>query len=200
MSNLRDIASENAKTFYDARTRTQHSLLPKYIALTVISIVGSWIFNARADNLYMSVIAAQSILVGFSFNVMVFLASNPHLKIAENASVERKQKVGRLNQLSNELFYNLSYFNIVAIASVIVALLMLLVPMGGNLSGDISEIGLEIGLEKQVAERLSIIFALIAKHILLFIFYFALIDSIASFIRIIRRASYYFESKMALAK
>lgn len=199
MAGILEIVVENARTFYNFRTGKSRGLWLRYATIVTVASALSWAFYLRSDNLYMSLIAAQSILVGFSFNVMIFLASNPNIKIAANASLERKRKIDKLNKLSRELFYNLSYYNVIAILSVITSLIFLLVPMGGDLSPLISRALVSLGAEEGVAIHTSGWIFYSSRWLLLFFLYFSVVDSIASFFRIIQRASYYFESKMALA-
>lgn len=199
MANFKTIISRNAATFYDYASGMHRSLWRRYGSFIAIAGLSAWIFNDKSENLYMSVIAAQSILVGFSFNVMIFLGSNPNVKIAANASLEKKNKIGRLNILSGELFFNLSYFNLVAISSVIVSLFLLASPMAKS-SVSQAQLALESAGIDPTYLRGAIAFATSwLRTALLFVLYYLVIDSLASFLRIVRRATYYFEAKMALA-
>lgn len=199
MASIKSIFIENAQTFYDFRSGTRQAVRYRYGAIFLVAAIFTWIFRGASDNVYMSIIAAQSILVGFSFNVMIFLGTNPNIKAASNASIERKNKVAKLNTLSKELFYNLSYFNIIAIFSVVISLVLLLAPAAGP-SMDYLK-GVVAGADVRDPSTETLIDAMLrgVGGILWLLLYYSMIDSLASFLRITRRASYYFESKMALS-
>ncbi|HYW14676.1 MAG TPA: hypothetical protein VE891_00790 [Allosphingosinicella sp.] len=199
MADIKTIISRNALTFYDYATGLRQPLWKRYTILVALAALSAWTFNDKSENLYMSIIAAQSILIGFSFNVMIFLGSNPNIKIPPNASLERKGKIRKLNLLSSELFFNLSYFNLVAIISVVTALLLLASPMAKSTVIHVQAFLVETGLDPSNLKEYIGFIVLWVRTALLFTLYYLIIDSLSSFFRIVKRASYYFETKMALA-
>ena len=73
-----------------------------------------------------SILTVQSILMGFSFSVLFFLMSGNNRQSKDDEAIETKNKIRRLNKLSKELFFNVSYFNFLAIFSVLFSLVLLL--------------------------------------------------------------------------
>ena len=70
-----------------------------------------------------AIITAQSILMGFAFNVMVYISSQDALRVDTARYREDKAKFERLNTLADEIFYNLSYYIAVALLSVVLCVL-----------------------------------------------------------------------------
>lgn len=163
-----------------------------------MAATSSVVFGVRSDNLYLGIITAQSILAGFSFNVMFYLSSNEVTNYDKTGIIEHQAKVDRLNRLSKEAFYNIAYFNIVAIASVVLSLTLLL---GGSVAG--------VWLHETCNSVMAIANCHKAKHLwntvgklatylLMFIAYVTILESIITFVRTVQRVSYLFDEKMKL--
>lgn len=189
------IVRNNASTFYNYRTGKSESLHFRYTLILILSILLSEVFPQRSDNIYLGIITAQSVLAGFSFNVMIYLASSKKLQAGSNSSIEKKAKIDKINRLSEELFYNVSYFNLTAVATVIVAIALLLAPSfwdGWNL----------IGIHFPMINRITVNFwvwadPMLTRFVIFLLFSFT-IESFITFIRTVQRSSYYFESRIAL--
>lgn len=188
MLEVKNIWRHNAKTFYDRKTERQHSLVWRYFIFVVVSIIFAITFGRRSDNVYMGLITAQAILVGFSFNIMMFMASNKKIIVVDKAIIENKLKADRVNKLGNEIFYNLSYFNLVALTSVVMSIVMLFGPSDVLFLSDVS------GFAFITLRMIWAVVGLLA----LFILYFSSVESLATFIRIIQRTTYYFEQRVHL--
>lgn len=186
MLNFINIYKRNAETFYDNRTKRRNKLFLRYVTIALCSTVLTYIFSNRVDSLYTGLITVQAILVGFSFNVMIFLASTDRISDKSEGSIERGLKVKRLNELAREIFYNLSYFNLIAFASIIVALALLMAP-GLDVSA------LHIGEWRLMDEARSVVLPG-----LLWLLYAIAIESFATFVRVVQRSSYYFEQRVKL--
>lgn len=199
MANLGSIISKNNKTFYDYRTEKTQSVAPRLFLSIIISILLAVMFSAVDESFINAILTVQSILVGFSFSVLFFLLSGAEIKIITAASIEQQQKVKKLKILSEELFYNVSYYNLIAISSVLVALLYLLPDIDKNsktstmvIEGIISTTGI-----KDVLSWFSMIAAWIEIAIR-FSLYFLIIESMYTFWRTVRRVSFFFAEKLSL--
>ena len=196
MPELISIYRRNAETFYNYRTGDKHSQVLKNITIIIIAAIGSVVFGVRSDNVYLGVITAQSILAGFSFNLMFTLSSNDIANYDKTGNIEQAGKAERLNKLSKESFYNITYFNVVAIASVVFSLLLLL---GGSVAGpwlhklcNVSRMNCDEA--KHVWDTLGSWM----KDVVLFLAYVTILESIMTFVRTVQRVSYLFDEKMKL--
>lgn len=126
MLNIRGIVRLNADTFYNYRTGKKARVTPRYIAIALIGLLCSVAFNRITSDLYASIISAQAILIGFTFNVLVYLASIEPLNVKNSDILEDVSKVKKLNKLAEEIFINLSYFNLVAIISISASLMLII--------------------------------------------------------------------------
>src|SRR4051812_45304031 len=191
MSKIATIIRNNDSTFYNANTDVKVSTRPRLLYTTIMAVVISTLFREQTDDFLTSVVSAQAILVGFSFSVMFYILSSPH-KRENEASIEAEIRQKKLGQLGTELFYNVSYFNLVSIASVILSLILLagsgyvgaLLPVGAWLS--------HVGIDEH--------FIGTANGVLRFglyvAFYFALVESLYTFVRTVGRVTYYFEKRL----
>jgi hypothetical protein len=199
MANLKNIIRKNNKTFYDYQTEKAQSIAPRLAVIGVVSILLALMFSAIDDSFVNAVLTVQSILVGFSFSVLFFLLSGAEIKSVTDGSIEQKQKVKKLKTLSEELFYNVSYYNLVAISSVLVALLYLLPDMDQN-----SKIStMVLGIITSVARSQDVLswFSSVATWIevaVRFSLYFLVIEGMYTFWRTVRRVSFFFAEKLSL--
>lgn len=199
MSKTTSLFVKNAKTFYNYRTGAVHSLRSRYVAFVLIALLLSIVFGSRSDNLYLGVITAQSILAGFGFNVMISLAFNRNIRVAPNVSIERADKIKTVNRLARELFYNVAYFNAIALGSIVISVLLLLVP--AFWSG--WPLAIRTMLSQVLPNDTNVIWWLkqvggSIRRIAIFALYLFVIESFATFVRAVQRASHYFENRIKL--
>jgi hypothetical protein len=199
MANLKNIISKNNKTFYDYQTEKVQSIAPRLAFTGAVSILLAVMFSAIDDSFVNAVLTVQSILVGFSFSVLFFLLSSAEIKSVTEGSIEQKQKVKKLRTLSEELFYNVSYYNLVAISSVLVALLYLLPDM--DRSSKIPTMVLDLVTSMAGSQDVLSWFSSIGTWVevaVRFILYFLVIEGMYTFWRTVRRVSFFFAEKLSL--
>jgi hypothetical protein len=184
MLSLLGIAKRNAETFYNFKTGKPHPLWPRYLVISATSAAFAWLYPKSSNDLYTGFITVQAILVGFSFNVMIFLASAKPLASSKDAYIEERMRSDRLNALAPEIFFNLSYFNLIGLASTASALALL---MGSAMDWSRFHIG-----QWSVADEVRNV----GTWAILFLLYSTAFESFATFVRIVRRASYYFEQRV----
>jgi sterol desaturase/sphingolipid hydroxylase (fatty acid hydroxylase superfamily) len=140
-------------------------------------------------------LAVQSILLGFTFNVMFFLAGNKPTREVRATSIEGRLRADRLRILYRELFFNVSYFNFVAICSISVAVLLLL-PSPAIPAFALQWAPVVDYVEWLGSSPLPPLMQAALKCFAMFTFYALVIEVIFSISRVIGRTSFYFEKKM----
>lgn len=197
MSNFRGIIRNHNATFYDYDTGEQKSVWLRYLLVALSSIVLVVIFNRVPSEMLGALLTVQSILIGFSFSVMFFLLSGSLPTIVENGSIETSLKKEKLERLAKELFYNVSYFNVIALVSVFLSLLMLLPNI--NVDALVEWIIQNSFLSFWTETSWRLFFGRLTGWLipaLEFILYAALIESLTSFARTVGRVSFYFERRL----
>jgi len=190
------IIRNNNATFYNYRNGKpvkRHLSLLLCLLVAALLTVG---FRLNLEGFLGSVATAQSILVGFSFSVMFFLVSaDPVLPPKDANSLEKRLKYKKLTKLVEELFYNVSYFNLVAICCVLASIaLMLPIPSVEFVKPWLMEV-----LNAEGVKGLAVGWSAVRQLfylLLLFVFYFAMLESIVAFYRTALRVSYFFEEKL----
>lgn len=199
MFSIGDILRANAGTFYNYRTNKKEVPVIRYVLILLVSILAALTFGRVHDDLYTGLIAVQSILVGFAFNVLFYLAANPINITSDQSDLESKAKIIKLNKLGNEVFYNISYFNIVSVISIALACIMLLSNAFSPVRIDMPDIvhrNLDIAKIKAALDLISIL----SLRLLIWLTFACTLESIATFARIVKRMTYLFRERMLLER
>lgn len=196
MFSFREIIEENTKTFYNYRTGKPASVATRYVAICLAGFAFALLFGKLHDNLYAALIAVESILVGFSFNVLIYLSSNHSISAQDPSALEDAAKVAKLKRLSFEVFYNISYFTLTALCSIIVAS-ALIAANAYSASFDICNLVKSDSFAGANCLRLERLIPVL-KLILIWAAFVTFVDSISSFARITKRMTYLFKEKIAL--
>lgn len=197
MFNLIEIVKKNRATFYNYSTGDKSNILLSYFLKSFIAVCFASLFIIPSNNFLNATLTISAILLGFSFNVLFYLLSSNKLFIdEEDDSIEIKLKKEKVNKLSDELFYNVSYFNIITLLVIVTALIFFLFDSG------LSYFILYLN-ELELIRSLKPYLAYISSAVLWFyrvLFYFLIIESFYSFGRAIGRMSFYFQKKIELQK
>jgi len=198
MISIFQIIKRNSDTYYDYRDNARTSTFSRYVIIAISSFLIGILFHNRNENLYIGIITAQSILVGFSFNIIFILSNNGLIKSSADYSIEKSNKIDKLNIISKEIFYNISYYNLIAILSVISCIIMLYF---SEFSGTIlylvnKDLLRTFNSNKPDIRFLSDCVNIFAESILNFL----LIDCALTFVRCVKRVNYLFEEKIDLDK
>lgn len=195
MFNVRDIVRNNNATFYDFDTREGRSQNPRLIATCLIALIAAIFCPEVSDNLLAGFLAVQSILLGFTVNVMFFLLGNRENETTEGASIEARLRAERLRTLYHELFYNVSYFNLIAVASIIIATTLLLpTPTVPEYAKGWTPVAAYVDWLNTSSVPTWV--RTICRGVAMFAFYAMAVEVIYSIARVIGRTSFYFERKM----
>lgn len=199
MSNFRDIIRKHNATYYDYDTGKRKPVWFRYVLVALGSICLVIVFKTIPSEMLGALLTVQSILIGFSFSVMFFLLSGSLPTIVDNASIEEELKKDKLARLARELFYNVSYFNVIALISVVLSLVLLL----PNIDVD--------ALVEWIKQRSFLAFLTEAnwrsffstlidwlKPSLEFALYATFLESLTSFARTVGRVSFYFERRLKI--
>jgi hypothetical protein len=197
--NIRDIVRNNNATFYDFDSGKRRSQKFRGVLTWTIAVIAAIVCPKVSDNLLAGFLAVQSILLGFTVNVMFFLLGNREREVVEGYSIEAQLRSEKLRDLYHELFYNVSYFNVIAVASIIVATALLLpVPeIPEFLHGFLIMVKYENWL---ASSKIPTVVSAISRTLSMAVFYAISIEVIFSISRVIGRTSFYFERKMIEVK
>jgi hypothetical protein len=195
MSELLKVIQKNRETFYNYATNERSQRWPSYTIKLLIALVASTVCSSLETGFLGAVLTVYSILIGFSFNVLVYLLSFAKDKIeSSQPSIEAKLREEKIHKLTEELFFNVSYFNLVSLALVVVTLTCFLtfVPFPVLMPSlhNVTPPNIAPGLHGLVP-WLALIFRA---------FYFLLIvESLAALIRTIGRISFFFTLKSRIS-
>lgn len=190
MFSLLDIVRRDAATYYDASNNRvgRAKTLGMFAILGVL--VGVTVGEASSDFLA-GALSAEAILVGFSFNVLFYLVANRLTKPATYASIEHELRFKRLSKLSDEVFDNVTYFNLVAIASAVAALALLLIGSDG-FNANLHKIAAFIEARTRITGEALSWAKYAARSFGLTVLIFLLAESVYTFLRAVGRVRFYF--------
>ncbi len=125
MVSIRSIISENNATFYNYRTGAEIRIWPRITAFIFLSPCLSFLLTENLIDFINSINTVASILLGFGFSVLFYIASANEAPLSSDSSLEKKNRIERLRKLSKELFHNVSYFVMTASAALAFAMIVI---------------------------------------------------------------------------
>lgn len=191
MFSLLDIIRRDAATYYDYQSNKRVGRGKTILLFAVIGMLVGFAVGEASNDFLAGALSAQAILVGFSFNVLFYLVANRLSKPATYASLEHELRFERLSKLSDEVFDNVTYFNVVAIASALAALILLLIGSDSFNENLVAVAG--IVEDRTRITRDALAWAdLVVRSIGLAVLAFLLAESIYTFLRTVGRVRFYF--------
>lgn len=203
MFNVKEIFINNDSTFYDFNSQKRVSQWRRWALTFLVAAVAAIFCPNVSDDLLAGFLAVQSILLGFTFNVMFFLLGNREkeepketLKVGAKAqSLETKLRTKRVRKLYVELFYNVSYFNLIAVTSIIVAAALLLpTPEVPGFLRAYEPV--ETYVQWLHISTIPTVVRAASRGMAMFVFYAIAIEVFFTIARVIGRTSFYFERKL----
>jgi hypothetical protein len=194
MLNLIEIIENNRKTFYCYRTGKASSQALANILKMLAAGCLTALFYVFSESLAGAIITVYAILVGFSFNILFYLAaSNEKIPEITNSTedavfFEDQIQEYKMRTLSGELFHNVSYFNLVSIALIMMCLGIYF----SNCQSIFSIFTIQLDNISPLWEDAKIGFKIIYISLL----FLLLIESGYTFLRIIDRVNFYFNGKI----
>jgi len=179
-----EIFKKNRDTFYNYATGDPTPVRKRYFLILVVSGLASIFTNTMETHFLTSVISVQSILAGFSFSVLFFITSARKIEYPIKASIEKRQKVDKVNDLLGEIFQNISYFNLISLLSIAI-ILVNLISLSDIFSKTISVI--------TPSSIWPVLIGQAAGYVSKFMIFCAIIETLLTFFRIGRRVNYLFE-------
>ncbi len=194
MFNLSTIIKNNNNTFYDYDTDKRNSISFRIVLTLLFSGFLGIISRTEPSSFLSAVVAVEAILAGFSFSIMFFLLSENNNTYIKPDSLEGELRENKLRKLSKEVFYNIAYFNFMAVLCVIFCLLLLLPDFNfENYWKQCSFLPCNISLLSDILKWVTSSFI----FLLWLIFYFSLMESMYTFVRTVSRVNYYFHKKIS---
>lgn len=125
MASIRSIIANNNSTFYNYRTGGRVRVWPRIILFIFISPPLAFLLTDKLTDFINSINTVASILLGFGFSVLFYIASSKDDQSSPDSSLEQKNRARRVNALSRELFHNVSYFVMTASAGLAFAMIVI---------------------------------------------------------------------------
>ncbi len=200
MVSFKDIFQSNFETFYVIHqdgTKSQIHLKKRYAAISLFAAISAYFSDAFNDNIMMGIITVESILMGFAFNVMIYIASQDALTSDISKFRESKIKAQNLNVLADEIFANLSYFITICLFCAVISILWISFKSGDDLILMAQAVVSYISKSPALLELANWVFLGI-NFIWKFLLFGTAIESVLSFNRLVRRVTYLFQERRKL--
>lgn len=191
MASILSIVRKNNSTFYNYRTNNRVRIWPRIILFILISVPTAFVLTNNLTNFINSINTVMAILLGFGFSVLFYIAGNKEDSVSAGGSLERKNRIERINALSTELFHNVSYFVMTASAGLAFAMVVI-APEANN-----------DWLTKHALPCLEMLSPSASDYfwwiglVIRSFFFFLIIEAGYTFARIVGRVNFLFEEKLA---
>ncbi len=197
-----DIIENNNNTFYDYSTGAKENIKVALWKKALLAIIIAYIFPKLSVNLINSVLTVYSILLGFGFSALFYLVSIKNCEKEVSKDKEKKLPINfeddlikeKNSMLVEEIFYNVSYFNITSIALICFSLINMLFICESDFAIRIHLLSIykfndlyTVFAESLIDLLRGALFAFIAT------FYLLIIESLFTFFRVVCRIGYYFD-------
>lgn len=201
MFNLLDIIKNDWVTYYNYSTGVKTPPIKTTVTIITAAGIFALLEHTKYERFLSAILSVEAILVGFSFSVMFFLLSeNGHVDY-DDKILEHKARSEKLSKLSKEIFYNVSYFNLMSIFSVFTALLLLLpnyeLKSESYLYMLLQVTGFDMPINMKLQEAIGTISSVVI-WLLWTCLYVFLAQSLCTLVRTIARVHFYFSEKIAL--
>lgn len=191
MASIRSIITNNNATFYNYRTGERLRVWPRMVLFIVVSPTLAFLLTDKLTDFINSINTVASILLGFGFSVLFYIASSKDDEVSPNSSLEQKGRARRVNALSRELFHNVSYFVMTASAGLAFAMIVIAPEAQGE------------WFTKQALPLLGKATPKAADYLwwvslaIRSVFFFLIIEAGYTFGRIVGRVNFLFEEKLS---
>lgn len=196
MISIRDIIRENSETFFDHRLNQRQSILFRLIAQIALALILAILFYRGIAPFLGGVITIQAILIGFSFSVMFFLVSSRSMQSeqvpAQNISIEEALKREHAIKVAEQIFSNIAYFNLICLFSLSVSLILMLPPISLSSYWWMNIVRPKMMLLSEVFHWAGYV----VWVLIVWLFYFLVIESAFTFLRITGRINFLFSQKI----
>lgn len=191
MFSIRDIIRRDTATYYEYGAENRVGRGKTFFLFAALSIFVGAIVGEASNDFLAGALSAEAILVGFSFNVLFYLVANRLTKPASYADIAHELRFERLSKLSDEVFDNVTYFNLVAIGSAVAALALLLIGSDG-FNANLHKIAAFLECRTRITREALSWANCIGRALALTVLIFLLTESIYTFLRAVGRVRFYF--------
>ena len=192
MFNFKDIIISNNHTFYDYSTGKQLCICRVQLLKLLVAAAFAIVFSSIKTDFLTVVLSTYAILAGFGFNILFYLLNFE--RSVRGSSLEDELIAERVNKLAKEIFYNVAYFNLVAVTLIILCLTYYLIE---SVNSEILPLIVKLLANARIifsfTEGAAYI-SLALKTIYNIAFYYALIESLFTFARITSRTFFLFKN------
>lgn len=198
MFSLVDIWKENFRTYYNYKTGERTSLFVRNSLILLFSFVAAFFLTTNTQDLIEQIITVQAVLCGFSFNILFFLLSNDTRITTTERSLETEIRIKKIKKLSEEIFYNVSYYSMISVLSLIFLILVYLNKIKPDEILEFSPVSWTIKKFDFTSPDVFIkIFIEITAYTLRAITIGLLIESFVTFLRVTHRMFFLFREKIS---
>lgn len=191
MFSILDIVRRDAATYYEYESENRVGRTKTLTVFVIFAVSLGGAVGEASNDFLAGALAAEAILVGFSFNVLFYLVANRLTKPSIYAGIEHELRFERLSKLSDEVFDNVTYFNLVAIGSAVAALLLLLIG-SDSFNANLHTIAAIIKDRTRITGEALSWANYAARSLGLAVLIFLLAESIYTFLRAVGRVRFYF--------
>ena len=192
MFELREIFTQNQNTFYDNRHGTPVRTWPRLTAFVGASIISSFFLMTDIREFLTAINNVFSILLGFGFSVLFFLSSNGQFEPKNKDSIEQTNKAERINKLSREIFYNVSYFVVLSMLALAASLILVIPDFWLKIMALCDRMISECN--RSEFSQWTYYLSLVSRAL----FSFLIIEATYTFFRLAGRVRFLFEQRLAL--
>lgn len=195
MFNFKEIIENDRLTYYNYANNLPNSLVRYRVVTVALSIFFTAFTINNISYFQETTLKIFPILTGFSFTVLIFLMNQNELDKSQNTSLENKIRIEKINKLHVELFYNISYFIFSSLIFLIVALSISFPSIPSGIAEAYAYFRL---INLNTILQFSDLANKLGSFILNFLFFYLLIESSHSFLRIIERVNYFFKKRLEI--
>lgn len=192
IARLIKIYQDNEATYYDYSTGVRQPTSGRKVSLLILAAIMAACMDKPVDSFVSLIITVQAILIGFSFSVMFFLVGERQKVQEFSGSREERLRKKQLSNLSKEIFWNISYFNVASLIGIAAAICLIIKNPIFLIIHSMNASGFGMQINSQHISLASAATFAFGK----FIFAAVLIDSAYSFVRIVGRVNFLFEKRM----
>lgn len=190
MVSILSIIRENNATFYNYRTDGRIRIWPRIVIFAIASPVIGFLLTEHLTDFINSINTVASILLGFGFSVLFYIAGGNENLEPKEESLEKKNRNERIRKLSKELFHNVSYFVMTASAALAFAMIVI-APEAQNDWFNKQALPYFVNIAPQAGDYIWWIHLGVRS-----IFFFFILEGGYTFGRIVGRVNFLFEEKL----
>ena len=170
---------DNKETLGDERHPSTSVAFKTYAIMLAIAFTLAFSAGEPSTDTLSGVLTAFAIVAGFTFSALLFFVDHRFVVTVDKDSREQQALQTKIDSLSDQLFININYFNLVCVALVVCSVLALIRPPL------VFFLGRDLSSNDQIAYSLGLVFATA--------FYALVSEAVFTFLRLLSRLRYLFD-------